>query len=59
MASASACTWPCGREAVIEKASATGCSASPRSVARMAWICAADKLDRLASVRLPTLEPSR
>jgi hypothetical protein len=59
MASATAWTWPCERDAVISKDCATGCNASPRNVARIASICAAERLDKLASVRLPTLEPSR
>ena len=44
---------------MISKTRATGCQASPRSAARIAAICAAERLDRLASVRLQTLAPSR
>ena len=59
MARCTACTWPCANERVISKVCATGCSISPRRVARIESIWKAGKPDRLAGVRLQSLAPSR
>jgi len=59
MATSTACTWPCAREAIASNSASGRCSGSPRSTARMARICSSLREDRFASVRLRTRAPSR
>ena len=54
-----AATCPCGQLRSISSVSLTETRVSPRRMRRMASICCADRADRLASVRLRILEPSR
>jgi hypothetical protein len=54
-----AATCPCGNDRVVVNSLPAGINACPFSVASSAVIDAADSIDRLATVSLRTLVPSR